>query len=657
MIFKDLSDFKFVINFEYVAMLILFVMLINMIVQKRYTMKRSRVFIAIIAINILGTNFDAYASSLLNVISDKPFLRERYILLANLLSNTYFLFLFISIFVLVHYVVIITCGMEYIHSKKSRIAYFYSPAIVGTLIVIVNFFVCSLIQYDYDGALYTYINIPFFSVFAVISALYLLQSILLMFKFKAVFEKRQLAAIVAVLPIMFLGMVAELIVPKLLVLSFMISIAIILIQTVLESSEDIIDNKTNLPNMEEFIKAIKKSFFIKDKNKTVVLIRIANYNNFINSYSNNEINKYFVALSKYFIKFRKKLKIKDDLYSLNNGYYASICDKKVYVDVSPEDFYDEGLEREYCPDFFPDLELCYFEPFNDFESADEAINFVNNYRETIKFEKNYVRYSDVKHDKDLIIQNHLEQIIDTGFQEREFKVYYQPIYSVKDKKFKTAEALVRLVSKKYGFISPGSFIPYAESTGRISEIDSFVMEEVFKFVSSDKFKELGLEYIEINLSMAECVNVKLVERIKRLKDQYNVDPKNINLEITESFNPMDQEEINNNLNKLVELGFNFSLDDYGTGYSNINRFSKLPISIIKIDKTLVDDSKNEGMKKILDYSFGLVKDLNKQTVVEGVETKEQFELFKEYGANYIQGFYFSKPLDYNRYIEFVSNNN
>ena len=95
--------------------------------------------------------------------------------------------------------------------------------------------------------------------------------------------------------------------------------------------------------------------------------------------------------------------------------------------------------------------------------------------------------------------NHLEHIIDTALSENEFQVYYQPIYSIEDKKFKTAEALVRLISKKYGFISPASFIPYAENAGRIEEIDSFVMEEVFKFVSSDIFETLGLEYIEINL--------------------------------------------------------------------------------------------------------------------------------------------------------------
>lgn len=657
MIHVDLINFKFILNFEYVAVLIMSVMLIYLLVQKKYVIRRSRIFIGIILLNIINTAFDILASNFLNIIIQNPELKDEYLLLANIFSNTYFLLLFVSIFDFAVYVIMMTCGFGFIHKRFIRILYFYFPAIIMIGIIIVNFFSNSMIYYDYTNNLVMDINVFTFVLYVILAALYLIQSILLMFKYKAIFEKKQLAAIVMVLPIMFAGMLAEIVEPKLLILSFMISIAIILIQTVLESSEDSIDSKTNLPNIEEFYKSIKKAFLTKDKSCTVVLIRIENYRELVTSYSINEVNKYFLAITKYLTKFRKQRKIIDDLYSLNNGYYASICSKKVFVDVSPEDFYDEALEREYCPDYFPNFELCYFEPYNDFENADEAINFTNNYREMTKFNNNYVKYSDVKDDRDLNIQNHIEQIIDNGLKENEFQVYYQPIYSIKEKKFKTAEALVRLISKKYGFISPAAFIPYAENMGRIGEIDGFVMEEVFKFVSSEKFCELGLEYIEVNLSMAECASYSLVERIKRLKEKYNIDPKRINLEITESFDSTEQREINNNLNKLVDLGFKFALDDYGTGYSNINRFSNLPISIVKIDKSLVDESENPNIKKILNYSFEIVRRLDKETVVEGVETKEQFELFEGFEANYIQGFYFSKPLNFNDYIDFLKTNN
>ena len=105
------------------------------------------------------------------------------------------------------------------------------------------------------------------------------------------------------------------------------------------------------------------------------------------------------------------------------------------------------------------------------------------------------------------------------------------------------------------------------------------------------------------------------------------------------------------------MGFKLSLDDYGTGYSNINRFVSLPISIVKIDKSLVDESENEGIKKILDYAFTLVRSLNKETVVEGIETEDQLNRFIEFGADFIQGYYFSKPLDFDKFVEFLYKNN
>lgn len=652
----EMLDFKFIINFEYVAELIFIVMLVYMFVQKKYLVKRSRAFMWIITLNFINTAFDIFASNLLNYIIADPSLKDKYLLLANILSNIYFLLLFGSIFAFAVYVILITCGLEYMHKRPLRAILFYTPAIVVIVITFINFFTCSFIYYDFKDCLIMDINIISFIAYVGMAAIYLIYAILEMFRFKTIFEKKQLLAITLVLPIMFAGMLGEIFAPQALVISFMVAILIILVQSVLESSEDLIDPKTNLPNLEEFNKVIKKAFFTKDKNKTVVLIKIANYNELASSYSTTIINEYLKKISKTIVKFKKIRKSKDDIYSLNNGYYAVVCNKKNYPHKNPMDIYRTDVSNGSFSNFGTKYKFCYFEPFNDFENADEALNFVNNYRQTIKLDEEYIKYSDVKNNKELILQNNLEKIIDTGLKENEFVVFYQPIYSVKDKKFKTAEALVRLNSKKYGFIPPNSFIPYAEYSGRIAEIDGFVMEEVFKFVSSPQFDELGLDYIEINLSMAECANKILVERIKKLKEKYNIDTKKINLEITESFDLNDQAEISRNLNRLVDMGFELSLDDYGTGYSNINRFSTLPISIIKIDKSLVDECEDESIQKILGFSFDLVKELDKKTVVEGVETEAQLKLFEKYGADYIQGFYFSKPLAFKKYVEFLKNN-
>ena len=658
MTYIDKQDFEFILYFEYVAVFIMLVMLVYMFVQKRYSIRRSRVFIGILLLNIVSTMLDIYASRMLNIIvSDKEYTNKQ-LVIANILSTLYFLILFWSIFLFAVYAILISCGFDYIHKKKGIAAYFYLPVVIASIILISNFFECTFIQYGFsDGFVLVKTNLPGFSIITLCGSIYLIQSVLIMYKFKTVFEKKQLVAFTFVFPIVFIGFFLEIIYPKYLVLSFMLALFIIIMQTVFESSEDLIDTKTNFLNIEEFNNCIKKIFYSKDNNKIVVLVRIINYKDLMTAYSDNSINNFLLEIANYIKKYRINYKIKDEVYSLNNGYYASVFKRKNIKEFKLEYFYDDEIISENNIDFLPKFEFCYLEPYNDFKNSNEVLRFVKNFREMLKVDKDYVKYNDIKDDNLFVIQNELNEILDTALLENEFDVYYQPIYSIKDKRFKSAEALVRLISKKYGMISPADFIPYAENLGRISEIDSYVMENVFKFVSSEDFEKLGLEYIEINLSMAECAKSTIVDRIKQLKEKYNIDPKRINFEITESYDPVEQEIIYCNLYKLYEMGFELSLDDYGTGYSNINRFTNIPISVLKIDKSLVDDFKDENIKKILRFAFDIVHSLKKSTVIEGVETKEQLDEFIKYGADYIQGFYFSRPLNLEDFTKFIKNNN
>ena len=384
----------------------------------------------------------------------------------------------------------------------------------------------------------------------------------------------------------------------------------------------------------------------------------SNFSELRKTYDYVEVYKYCSLVTGKINEFKSTNGLVFTTYSLNNGYYAFVFNRVDLFDVEVNNNLIKAIYMiPACNDYYPTIERCLIEIPNDFNSVNEVTKFVNNYRQAISFKNDFTKYSDVSNDHNLIISNNLDQIIDTALKEKEFKVYYQPIYSVEKKRFISAEALVRLVSHKYGFISPGSFIPFAEKTGRIEEIDLTVIEEVFKFVSSTVFKMLGLSYIELNLSMAEIINPIFIKRVRELMLKYNVNPDNINMEITESFESSELGIINDNLRKLTDMGFKLSLDDYGTGYSNINRFVSLPISIVKIDKSLVDESENEGIKKILDYSFTLVRSLNKETVVEGIETEEQLNRFIEFGADFIQGYYFSKPLDFDKFVEFLYKNN
>ena len=170
-------------------------------------------------------------------------------------------------------------------------------------------------------------------------------------------------------------------------------------------------------------------------------------------------------------------------------------------------------------------------------------------------------------------------------------------------------------------------------------------------------EELGLSYVEVNLSVAQCMQRSLLETLSLLQRKYDVEPRRINLEITETTFDTVGEQARKNLNKLAELGYTFALDDYGTGYSNIQRLCRLPLKLIKIDKSMVDEMDTENGRMILRHTVQMMQSINKRLVVEGAETQEAVDALKDMGCDYIQGFYYSRPLPAEDFVKFLMEHN
>lgn len=258
--------------------------------------------------------------------------------------------------------------------------------------------------------------------------------------------------------------------------------------------------------------------------------------------------------------------------------------------------------------------------------------------------------------KEFTMKKEMSTIIDRALANHYFSVFYQPIYDTKTGKFSSAEALLRLRDPKYGYISPQLFIPLAEKSGAIHAIGSFVLEEVVKFIASDDFKQLGVDYIEINLSVMQCLRSNLADEIIDLTRKYKVPPSKINLEITETASGYSQSKLNTNITKLTENGFTVSLDDFGTGYSNLMRIAQLPLNIVKLDRAFVLMEESGGNHIIIKNLIRMLKDMNLRVLVEGIETKEMVESFTQMGVDEIQGFYYSRPLTKSAYLRFLKEN-
>ena len=206
-------------------------------------------------------------------------------------------------------------------------------------------------------------------------------------------------------------------------------------------------------------------------------------------------------------------------------------------------------------------------------------------------------------------------------------------------------------------VSPAVFIPAAEATGLILPIGEAILEAVYKFISEHDLQGLGISYIEINLSVAQCLQREFPQIVKRLQEKYHVDPCQVNFEVTETLLGNLNTIMERTVHELVEMGYTFSLDDYGVGYSNIQRLRTLPLRIIKIDKTLVDDMFTDDGKAIIENTVHMMKSIRKELVFEGVETREAASLCGELSCDYIQGFYYSKPLPSEEFVKFIKEHN
>lgn len=273
-------------------------------------------------------------------------------------------------------------------------------------------------------------------------------------------------------------------------------------------------------------------------------------------------------------------------------------------------------------------------------------------------EKGHVLWVDEETIRNRDYSKQVLAVLTKAVQEKAFDVVYQPIWSTQENRFASAEALVRLQDcGDLGFISPEIFIPMAEQHGMIGKIGSIVFEKVCSFASENRLWEKGVNYIEVNLSGMQSVDPALPAQLMSVMHKYGIQPKFINLEITETASIDGGEMLDVNMKRLRSLGCHFSMDDFGTGYSNLAKMAKVHFELVKLDKSLIWPAfgeKPEEPMVILNSCIAMILQLGAHIVAEGVETQEQADFLTEQGVNYLQGYYYSKPISGDTFLEKLS---
>jgi EAL domain-containing protein (putative c-di-GMP-specific phosphodiesterase class I) len=247
-----------------------------------------------------------------------------------------------------------------------------------------------------------------------------------------------------------------------------------------------------------------------------------------------------------------------------------------------------------------------------------------------------------------LYEDELRKAIDA----KKLRVYFQPIYSLEQRKTVSAEALLRIPFAPFHRISPELYIPIAERTGLINEIGLYVFEEVCKYLASGS-KQIA--YIELNISPYQFMDSDLINDFESLRKKYGVPSSKIDLEITETGGILDKEAVLKAVQRFKALGYTLSLDDFGTGYSNFVRVIRCKFENIKIDKSILwNIEREENGLKTLRSLASFVKMQGARIVQEGVESKDQLAIAKSCGIDYIQGFYFSEALPKEKFDDYLA---
>ena len=243
-----------------------------------------------------------------------------------------------------------------------------------------------------------------------------------------------------------------------------------------------------------------------------------------------------------------------------------------------------------------------------------------------------------------------------GLKNKDFKIYYQGKFDTLGR-LRGAEALVRWQHAELGLLSPFFFISMLEKKNEISRLDIYVVEQVcnhlLELQKSGTLNKLKDFKISINLSSQSFKNKIVMENIFHIIDEYNVNPKNIEFELTESsFIDVDKDVIFDTIQEMHIRGFTVALDDFGTGYSSLKVLNNLPIDVLKIDKCFINNK--EKSSHIVVSLIGMAHQLGLKIVAEGVEEEKQLNFLKEKNCDLIQGFLFARPIPWNDFQECLS---
>ena len=628
----------------FISLIVILVLIAFFRKRQLLPLKSTHIFTSFLLLCFFNVIFEMFTYFTIERISDFPKLNRfsHQLFIASLNCIIYSLFLYI-------------CTKANYHFKKNVLLQILNiiPLLVSFFVIIfgkLEFNTNSSVRYSYG---------PMVVTVYLCSLIYIiLIDFILIFR-KKEFPKSTNTMIIIGLLIWSIAIILQFIHPTMLLSSQAIMILVIFLFLSSENPREYTDYSIKkLLNTRAF-NLVLQDYFNSGKNFFIINFTIKESNCFEYTLGYNNIEATLRLLIDEILKVQKV-----EIYKTKENTLSIFLKNKNDISLFKNNFNRNiKLKDENSITIIPEILISVFEYPKNIKNQNDIIsllNFINT--DGLSYQTNEIIEINDNFLTEMNKIATIEQLVHSAIEQDGFDVVYQPIYSTTEKKFISAEALVRLKdTTTVGFVSPEVFIPIAEKHGLIKELGIIVFDKVCEFAKKENLVSKGIKYIEVNLSAIQVVDEELPDLLIKTVEKYDLNPNFINLEITETASVSAGNMLKKNVKKLHNLGFSFSMDDFGTGYSNLAQIIEANFDLIKIDKSLIwpcfDNSKdNKEATTLLVKCIELIQALNFEIVAEGIETKEMVDFLEQNKITYLQGYYYSKPLSQKDFIDFLDNN-
>ena len=531
--------------------------------------------------------------------------------------------------------------------SRSFYVFFALPYVCAELLVLTNSYT-GLAFYMDDH--FVYHRGALMPVLYAIGAFYIILGFVFFVRYNQAVSRVDRNAIGVVIVMAALGIVIQALHPELLVELFAEALAFLMLMVLLEERSGHIDPLTGALNRLALADANRR-LILTNQHYSLILVKLNNLELYSRLFDGRELEKLLRQISAWLIDISSE----QDLFCYGRGEFAIVlmdpsreaAEKKAKQILSrfEQDWKSSKmtlrLDATVAVVHIPE-EAATLEQLDEMLTAvyqnQEAGTRLLRYDELMGFQRRF----------------NMELALRRAIEGKKLRVWYQPIWSTEKRRTVAAEGLLRIDDEVFRGISPEVYIPIAEKSGLIRDIGMFVFAECCRFLQEHPVETENLMYIELNLSIYQFVYDDLAKAFEQIRSAVGIPASRINIEITETASEQAVAGVAEGIEQLRRLGYTFSLDDFGSGYSNLNRLIAGDFVNVKIDKPLLwEADKNPNTRRLLENLTHIIRGLGYNVIQEGVETQAQLERVTASGGNLIQGYYFSRPLPEGEFLRYL----